>query len=364
MVLSARESDQVVQWLQATRMSIQARSPVRSPTVLADADAMFIDLESYNISVHAKLTAPATRHAAPARGTRDGVVMLHGMCSSTYTWRHLQQPLADLSEQRVLAFDRPPFGLSTRPLRRQVRRARRTSESNPYSLKFGAHMTRDLMDKLEMPVATIVAHSLGATAALEFALAYPERVNALVLIAPSVRFQSSSSNLLRADVRRLLGLPVIGASIIQKSLAPLLKCSHAFDRAVSRNFYRPHRIYSEEFVRCYIQPMLAPGWVQGVQQALRALEPYDYLSSLRVGADQRLDASIPVLIIAGAYDAVLPRGDAFDFALTLREAGSDVTYEVVPDCGHVPQEEQPESVHAIVRDWLSHHNLVSSQLQR
>jgi len=347
MVLSPVESDQVVQWLQSTRLLIQARSPVRSPAVLADQDALFIDLDTTNVSVHAKMRSPSY-----AVKNRDGVVLLHGMCSSTYTWRHLLQPLANIHSQRVLAFDRPPFGLSTRPKRAQVRRARRTSAPNPYSLKFGMHMTVELMDKLEMPAATLVAHSLGATSAIEFALSFPERVNSIVLIAPSVRFHSTSSKLLRGDVRRLLGLPVIGASIIHKSLAPLLKCSHAFDRAVSRNFHRPHRVYSEEFVRNYVQPMLAPGWVHGVQQSLRALEPYDYIKTVRSRSGKRWNTDIPVLVISGAHDEIIPSDDCVNFVRALRDVGSRVRHEIVPDCGHIPQEEQPLLVEQILTRWV------------
>jgi pimeloyl-ACP methyl ester carboxylesterase len=59
----------------------------------------------------------------------------------------------------------------------------------------------------------------------------------------------------------------------------------------------------------------------------------------------------PTLIIAGAEDRLVDMSDTARAADTLPNA----ELAVLPDCGHVPHEECPDLVKAIIADWLRHH---------
>ncbi len=85
---------------------------------------------------------------------------------STFNWRGTMQPLSEVSVSddypgcHVIAFDRPPFGLSQRPLHWAEGR-------DPYSSEGGARLAAGLLDALGVRSAVIVGHSMGATVSVE-----------------------------------------------------------------------------------------------------------------------------------------------------------------------------------------------------
>ena len=88
------------------------------------------------------------------------------LARSTFNWRGTMQPLSEVSVSddypgcHVIAFDRPPFGLSQRPLHWAEGR-------DPYSSEGGARLAAGLLDALGVRSAVIVGHSMGATVSVE-----------------------------------------------------------------------------------------------------------------------------------------------------------------------------------------------------
>lgn len=80
--------------------------------------------------------------------------------------RTVMQPLSEATISdafpgcRVVAFDRPPFGLSERPLQW-------LEGLEPYSCTGGARLAAGLLDALRIPSALLVGHSMGATVSVE-----------------------------------------------------------------------------------------------------------------------------------------------------------------------------------------------------
>mmetsp|Transcript_7792 Transcript_7792/g.14151 ORF Transcript_7792/g.14151 Transcript_7792/m.14151 type:complete len:391 (-) Transcript_7792:118-1290(-) len=348
MVVSAKESGELVEWLKLSREI----SRVKKPDTLTDPDSVFFSASDDNLRIHAKVRRSHSSTHIP----REGTVLLHGLCSGTHTFKHVLQSVADVSGRRTLAFDRPPFGLSSRPTKKQSAKIKKIDDQDPYSLRYGANLTGQLMRKLKMERGIIVAHSLGATSALEFLMREPEKVSGIVLIAPSARFQATSSRLLRDDVRRLVRLPVIGRRLIYKALSPLALSAERFDQAMQRNYHMPELMYSEEFVRSYLRPMLSPDWIRGVQSAIHALEEYDYVQIL---SNIKLSADLPILIIAGQHDKVIARQEISDLSEALSRAGASVSVHVVPNCGHNPHEERPSSFMRLFSDWIENSGLTA-----
>jgi len=140
---------------------------------------------------------------APARGA---VVMIHGASGNASDLDvALGGRLAALGF-RTLSFDRPGHGFSARIGGRAVA-----------SPRLQAAALRSAAESLGAPQAIVVAHSLGAIAALAMALEAPDFVRALVLIAPVSHPWSTGVawyNALGADplfgppFRRLLVLPI------------------------------------------------------------------------------------------------------------------------------------------------------------
>jgi len=78
----------------------------------------------------------------------------------------------------VLAYDRPAFGLTARPLT--------WSGENPYAPAAQVSQLIAWLDHLGVQKAILTGHSAGGTLAVETALRYPDRVQALVLVDPAV----------------------------------------------------------------------------------------------------------------------------------------------------------------------------------
>ncbi|MFE1596801.1 alpha/beta fold hydrolase [Nocardia sp. NPDC058705] len=137
---------------------------------------------------------------APQSGFRDGTwmigeqvepeyVLLHGIPLDSDSWTDVAREL----DAPVLAADLPGLG-----------RSAASSQS-----------TGDWMEELMAPVRTrpvIVGHSLGAWAAIEFALRHPDRVARLVLISPAF---------LQRPASRITGSPIAAEVVKRMSAATL-----------------------------------------------------------------------------------------------------------------------------------------------
>ena len=99
-----------------------------------------------------------------AAGSGPGVVLVHAGVVDSRMWDAQWEPLA--ARHRVVRLDLPGFG-NTRPQRDGTRLA---------------DVVVDVLDAAGLTRATLVGVSLGGTASVEVAVAYPERVSALVLV--------------------------------------------------------------------------------------------------------------------------------------------------------------------------------------
>ena len=106
-------------------------------------------------------------------GPRDDpmpIVLVHGTFSSLHTWQGWTERLK--SRHRVISMDRPGFGL-TGP-----------NPKGCYTMAYYTDFVRRFLDHMKVQRAIIVGHSSGGNVAWHFAVAFPDRVARLVLIAP------------------------------------------------------------------------------------------------------------------------------------------------------------------------------------
>src|SRR3954470_11305002 len=107
---------------------------------------------------------PVTYHRM---GAGPAVLLVHGITSSSRTWRTVMPALAEHYD--VIAPDLLGHGRSAKP-------------RGDYSLGAYASGLRDLLVALEVPSATVVGHSLGGGVAMQFAYQFPDRVQRLALV--------------------------------------------------------------------------------------------------------------------------------------------------------------------------------------
>lgn len=125
-----------------------------SPHSLADEDSQFVDCGAF--SVHLKEARPSN---GAASCEDSGVMLIHGYGSGVFAWRHIMQPLSTHCGCRVLAFDRPAFGLTSRiqpP----------PGFDSPYSMRSAAKLAVLLAERLGLRRVVFVGHADGALVAL------------------------------------------------------------------------------------------------------------------------------------------------------------------------------------------------------
>lgn len=271
------------------------------PAQLADPDSRFVDVDG--VTVHYKIA-----------GEGEPVfVLLHGFGASTFSWQEVMAPLAEMGT--VVAFDRPGFGLTERPLPGDW------AGRSPYSPEAQVDLTVGLMDALGLEQAILVGNSAGGTIALQTALTYPERVAGLVLVDAAVYAGGGTPGFLSP----LLNTPQM------RRLGPLLARriqDWGVDFARSA-WHDPERITPEAW-EGYLKPLQAQDWDRGLWEVTHASHP--------PGLAERLgEVAVPALVITGDDDRIVPA----EQSVRLADELPDAELVVIPNCGHVPHEECP-----------------------
>lgn len=170
--------------------------------------------------------------------------------------------------------------------------------------------------------SVLVGFSLGGYVARAFALKFPERVAALILIATSLRPDTSAQQAMKqAAVAASSNKPFRGLSLsaIRRSLHP----SHAFDNAL-------------------IDRIRAMGVGLGHQT---------FAAQIDLGRKRGDTCAIqcPTLIVAGRDDALRSLEEAEE----LRDAIPGAELRIIEDTGHMIPLEQPARLASVIEKWLA-----------
>jgi pimeloyl-ACP methyl ester carboxylesterase len=251
-------------------------------------------------------------------GVGPAVVFIHGFASSMYTWKDVLPKV--LPGHEVVAVDLPGFGGS----------------EAPGDLSFGEYvpLVVSLLDQLGVERATLVGNSMGGGVAILVAAENPARVSGLVLVDAAVYRMGDPGK--RPWPIRMAGSPAAGALLDRLPLRRLLV------REGLRQVFHDDSLVTAERVEEYAQPVLR----EGVPAAIRSLLSSRSLTPDLVEA-QLGKVSAPSLVIWGREDAWLPAADADKLAGDLR-----ARKVVIDGCGHMPQEERPEEVGRLIREFV------------
>lgn len=250
-----------------------------------------------------KATLPDGREIAylvAGPGQAPALVFIHGLGGSLGTW---QVVLGDLvAAHRVCALDLPGHGGSDKG----------DPEDVDYSADGLAAAVGDALTAVGIGRAIVVGHSLGAAVALKLASARPEVVSGLVLVDGAGLGGEISGDLLdrmaaepgEETARRLLDL-----------------------------FYEDKRLIVDRAVTEMAEGQRAPGaWAAQRAVAAAAFSGDGQRPAVRSTLPK---LTLPVLIVWGELDRVIPYSHALDALRTL----PDAMLVTLPGVGHVPQVE-------------------------
>lgn len=245
-------------------------------------------------------------------GDGPPLLLIQGLGYGGRGWGPVLEPLAE--HFTVIVFDNRGFGASDAP-------------AGPYSVRELAEDARAVLDAagFEGAPAHVVGASLGGMVAQELALAYPERVDRLVLACTTPGGDAA--------------FPMPARTVSLMLEAPAMPPEVAL-RRFAVNAVGPGG--SEELVERIVayrtsNPPDPAGW----QSQAAAGAMHDALDRL-----EGIEA--PTLVIHGTEDAVVdPRN-----ADLLAERIPGARVERLPGCGHLPFWEEPEMFASLIREFL------------
>jgi pimeloyl-ACP methyl ester carboxylesterase len=279
---------------------------------MTESSAQQIELHGHPVTYHRMGEGPA-------------VLLVHGITSSSRTWRSVMPALAE--RHTVIAPDLLGHGRSAKP-------------RGDYSLGAYASGLRDLLVALEIPRATVVGHSLGGGVAMQFAYQFPERVERLVLV---------DSGGLGAEVSLVLRAATLpGAEYVLPLMvsSPVRGVTGALGSVLGRLGIHPSAD------------------VQGVAEGFESFRDADarraFVHTARSVIDpagQRVDASdrlylaahVPSLIVWGDRDRMIPVAHGHEAHQNMPNS----RLEIFEGAGHFPFNDDPERFISVLLDFIA-----------
>lgn len=267
---------------------------------------------------------PEGRMAFVDEGSGPPVVLVHGTPSWSFVWRDLIGQLARAGH-RVIAPDHLGFGLSDKPADAGYR-------PEDHARRLGA-----LLDALDLPAITLVAHDFGGPIGLTATLP-PRRARLARLVLLNTWAWALDGDTRIARGARLAGGALGGFLYRRLNASPrwLLPAAFADRRRLTPAV---HAHYLAPFPDAASRT--AP-WA--LARALRDASPwYDALWARRAAL-----ASVPALLVWGMRDPTFGPG----YLARWRDALPQARVAELPDAGHFVQEEAPEALADAVLRFL------------
>ncbi len=253
------------------------------------------------------------------------VVLLHGSFLSLRSWRLVLDELAKTTT--VVAFDRPAFGYTSRPLPSEATGVSYTPEAQ-------CDLVIALIKKLGFSKAVLVGNSTGGTLALLCALRYPQHVEGLVL-AGAMIYSGYATSEVPAFMK-----PVMKAMTPLFSRLMKFLITRLYNRNI-RGFWHNKERLSDDVLAAFRSDLMIGDWSRAFWEL--------FLETHHLRLESQLKTmSLPSLVITGEHDLTVKTEES------IRLAGELPCAElvVVPDCGHLPHEEQPEAFLVAIRNFL------------
>ena len=237
-------------------------------------------------------------------GKKAPVVLIHDAGGSSVAWIDVLKRLA--SRRRVIAPDLPGHGQSD-PWH---------AASSEVSIDLYRDAIGTICARLAVDRAVLVGHGMGGAIALACALAFPDRVAALVLVGCGARMKT---------------LPALLTALADEKSDPA--------ELIAR------RIYSPSTSRA-----ITDRWRALNLQAPREIVIADYRACDRIDLRAALPSiKTPALAVAGSDDIVLPPQLSLKLAAGLGNARA----VILPHAGHMLFHEQPDRFHEALDPFLA-----------
>jgi pimeloyl-ACP methyl ester carboxylesterase len=261
-------------------------------------------------------------------GDKPVLLLVHGLSSYLSFWDAQISAFSD--EYRVIALDLPGYGASDRP-------------DAPYTPPWFAEVLVQFMDALGVDQVHLAGHSMGGQTGLFLAMAHPERLRSLVLVAPAgfERFKAGHGRWMKDYWHEERTLEAREEQIRANFVVNVFnRPSDSVERWI------------EERVRMRDTAAFR-GTSLAVSRSIAGM--VDHPTVDRLG-----EVEVPVLIVFGTDDHLIPNpifngGRTRTIGEYGREQLPDAELVMIPGAGHGVQHDAPEAFEEAVRPFLAAH---------
>jgi pimeloyl-ACP methyl ester carboxylesterase len=257
-------------------------------------------------------------HYTEYPGPGETVFLLHGFGSSTYSWEKVA-PLLQDDGFHVYALDMKGFGWSDKP---------RGSDYSPLALVEGVNAW---MDTMGLQDVVFVGNSLGGAVAVLMSILHPDKVGRMVLVDAG-------------------GYPMDLPTIVKAARIPgaaffsnLFYGRWAVKWNLKEVYYNDDWLTDEQ-VQAYYDRLRSENALNAMVELARAIDFNRFAGYI----DRARKLKVPTLILWGEDDQWIPLEIGRQFHRDL----PDSRLVVIPECGHVPQEEYPGVTAQVISQFI------------
>ena len=256
-------------------------------------------------------------------GEGPAIVFVHGLSGSWPNW--LEQLPVFAKDHRVIAMDLPGFGHSPMP-------------HDHITISAYGRILDGLLEALGVDAATVVGNSMGGFVSAELAIAFPQRVERLVLVSAA-----GISTYRHRDVERIE--PYL------RRVASIVAVYTGWTAARSDWIARRRGLRNITLGLVTRHPSRLPAAL--VAEQLRGAGKPGFMQALRANIDypvtERLpEIACPTLIVWGDEDKIIPVGDASVFEELIPNS-SKVIFE---GTGHMAMLERPAAFNEMLSEFI------------
>jgi pimeloyl-ACP methyl ester carboxylesterase len=263
---------------------------------------------------------------------KETLVFIHGAFSSTFSWDALLPYLKQ--DFHLVALDLISHGYTDRVLDPAI-----------MTIDFVMNHLKGFLDTLELSNVIIVGNSIGCIVANMFAFQFPSYVKALVLLDGGLSVSPF-------PVKEIKGIPQLVATKFTYFLGDII--FPFVGEMLIRDWYGrclfDRSLITSARMEKNAAPLRRKDSIKAMNMFLNVLfklgDPQRY-SDLKIEERLRKFGG-PVLLIWGDTDRVLPRWIGEEMVKVLPHG----RLEVLPNCGHLPQEEKPQETALLIKQFV------------
>ncbi len=255
------------------------------------------------------------------------IILLHGFSASALTWDTIWESFPE--KYSVIAFDLKGFEYSSKP------------DDQYYSPVDQADIVIRFIKARNLSNVVLVGNSYGGGVALIVTVLLlksdSKYIEKLILIG-SAGYDRKLPFFIDLSRKR----PWLGRLILQ-----FVSSRTMMSVSLKRAYHNKSKVTDNRIIK-YAQFYDLPGSRRATANAARYIFP-DNFDEIR---SQFPIIRIPVLIIWGDQDKVIPVADAYLFHKILSQS----YLTIIPECGHMPQEESPDETIRAINNFLEKTN--------